>query len=539
MNRPPILRTASVVFGLLGLLLITTHPAIAADWPQWGGRDERNMTSQEAGLPATFDPGKRRRDRLGFDPSTTKNVRWVARLGSENYSSPTIADGRVYIGTNDESMADPRFEPTRGGVLMCLDEKSGNELWKLVIPRTDIDRALVSSDFDDMNLGVCSTATVDGDRVYLVSNRCEVLCLDAQGLADGNEGPFLEEATFSVDAGKPAVKLGPEDADILWRIDMIRALPTFPHDAANSSVLVHGDYLYVGTANGVSNQKIVLPTAPSLIAINKWTGEVVARDGGQISAGVFHGQWSSPAVLRLADRDLIVFGGGDGICYAFEPVEDESASPAILKEVWRFDANPSGYRSRGGRSIDYWAVVDAKPEHLTTDGLITSPSEIIGSPVIANGRVYVAIGQDPVHGHGRGAVSCIDPNGHGDITSTGKVWQYEDIGRSLSTVSVVNGLLYVSEHLGSVHCLDAETGQPYWVHDTAEEIWSSTFVADGKVYVGTRKGLTVLATGREKKVLGQVRLPSAVWSVPTAANGTLFVANQKNLWAVTEEHEMP
>lgn len=507
--------------------------ALAADWPQWGGGPERNMAAAESGIPDTFEPGRKRRDRLGFDPATARNVRFIARLGSENYSAPVVADGRIFIGTNDEDIDDPRIEPTRGGVLLCLDERSGDLVWRLVCPRLEIDRSKVSEDFDDMNLGICSTATVDGGFVYVVTNRCEVLCLDADGLADGNDGPFTAEGEFSVPAGREPLELGSTDADIIWRFDMLRDLPVFPHDAANCSALVLGDQLYVGTANGVSDGKVVLPTAPSLIVLDKRTGRLLARDDGRISAGVFHGQWSSPAVARVGGMPLVIYGAGDGVCYAFQPWQaDAGTSPGRLEKVWQFDCNPPGYRDRGGLPIDYWALVRGGPRDLDRDGMLVSPSEIIATPVVHGSRVYVGIGQDPVHGPGRGALSCIEVGGRGDVTQTAKVWQYTGIGRSLSTVSIADGLVYTAEYAGKVHCLDAASGELVWVFDTREEIWSSTFLVDGKVYVGTRKGLVVLAAGRERKKIAEIRLGTPVWSVPTAANGTLFVASQRNLWAV-------
>jgi len=125
------------------LCLVSGLPAAAADWPQWGGGQFRNLVAHEAGLPATFYPGKKKRDRMGFDPGTSKNVRWMVRLGSENYSCPVVAGGRVYIGTNDEDLNDERFRPTNGGVLMCLDEQTGDLVWRLVVPRLEIDRAKV------------------------------------------------------------------------------------------------------------------------------------------------------------------------------------------------------------------------------------------------------------------------------------------------------------------------------------------------------------------------------------------------------------
>ena len=131
------------------------------------------------------------------------------------------------------------------------------------------------------------------------------------------------------------------------------------------------------------------------------------------------------------------------------------------------------------------------------DGKFVGRSEIIATPVLVNDRVYVAIGRDPAHGRGRGALHCIDPRGSGDITATGKVWTYQGLDRTLSTVSVADGLLYVSDVGGRLHCLDAETGSCHWIHDTKCEVWGSTLVADGKVYMPTSKGLWVLAAGKE------------------------------------------
>jgi outer membrane protein assembly factor BamB len=535
-----------------GLSAVPLESAAAADWPQWGGGPYRNLVSRESGLPASFHPGRKKRDRMGFDPATAKNVRWMVRLGSENYSCPVVAGGRVYIGTNDEDLDDDRFQSTRGGVLMCLDEKTGSLIWRLVVPRLEIDRSKVSEDFDDMNLGVCSTATVDGDRVYLVTNRCEVVCLDVAGMANGNDGPFTAEATFSVPEGAAPVELGDRDADILWRFDMIRDLPVFPHDAANCSILMVGDHLYVGTANGVYDGKVVLPTAASLIVLDKRSGKLLARDDGRISANVFHGQWSSPTLADMNGQQQVVFGGGDGVCHGFEPLSAKAAAggqpatptpapiqPATLRETWSFDCNPPGYRERGGAKIDYWALVRGGPRTLDADGMLVSPNEVIGSPVIVGNRVYVGIGQDPVHGPGRGALSCIAIDGTGDVTESGRVWQYTGIGRALSTVAVADGLVYAAEYAGKVHCLDAATGRLHWVHDTREEIWSSTLVADGKVWIGTRKSLIVLAAGLEKKVLADIKLGTPVWSIPSVANKTLFVASQKNLWAVEDQGEAP
>jgi outer membrane protein assembly factor BamB len=327
------------------------------------------------------------------------------------------------------------------------------------------------------------------------------------------------------------------DADIVWRYDVIQELNVWPHDAASSSVLVWGDYLYVGTANGVDGEKSPSPQAPSLIVLNKHSGRLVAYDGEQIGTRVFHGQWSSPAAVRVNGKDLVIFGAGDGICYAFETLTAEPSQPVPLKKVWWFQCNPPERLFRDGKPIDYWEGDVREELGNRDDGQYVGPSEIIATPVVYNQRVYVAVGQDPVHGRGKGILNCIDATRTGDVTVTGKVWSYEGLDRSLSAVAIADGLVYAADRPGVIHCLDAETGQSYWTYDTKGEIWGSPLVVDGKLFVGTRKNLVTLATGKTAKLLQQTRLGSAIWASPIAANGTLYVASQTHLWAVQDmEH---
>ena len=138
---------------------------------------------------------------------------------------------------------------------------------------------------------------------------------------------------------------------------------------------------------------------------------------------------------------------------------------------------------------------------------------------------------------GAGArLHCIDATRTGDITQTGRVWTYQGLDRTLSTVSIADGLLYLCDVAGRLHCLDAETGQCYWVHETNSAVWGSTLVADGKVYMPTPKGLIVLAAGKEKKVLSQINVGATIYATPVAANGTLYIASRAGwLWAVSQQ----
>jgi len=167
----------SISFVLLLLLMFFVTLALpGGDQPQWGRAWSRNMVSDERGLPESFDP------------KSGRNVRWVAALGTETHSTPVVAGGRVYIGTNNGQPRDPRHEGDRG-ILLCLDERNGALLWQLVALKREEDP------FQDWpKTGLSSPATVEGERVYVVDNRGAVLCLDARGFANGNDGPFREEA---------------------------------------------------------------------------------------------------------------------------------------------------------------------------------------------------------------------------------------------------------------------------------------------------------------------------------------------------------
>lgn len=513
MNPIPRLTLALLTAGL-----VSASPRSAAqDWPQWGGNDPgRNMYSPARGLPDRFEPGKFRRGTEEIDLSTTKNVKWVAKLGSQSYGNVTVAGGKVYVGTNNDSPRDPQHQGDRS-ILMCFDEKTGDFLWQLVVPK------LASGKVNDWeNLGLLSSPRVEGNRVYLVTSRCEVICLDTEGLANGNDGPYTDEAQYIAGPGKPKVKLGPKDADIIWRYDMMDELGVFPHNASNCSILIVGDIVYACTSNGQdwTHSNIPSPQSPSLIALNKKTGEFLGEDDARIGPRIFHGQWSSPSAGTVNGKTQIFFGGGDGFLYAFDPIPVKEGDTSRIKKVWWMDCNPPEYKVKDGKPIKYPAA--------------EGPSEVNATPVFYKNRVYVATGQDPEHGEGIGRLVCVDATRTGDVTKTGLIWEYRGIHRSISTVSIDpgTGLLFVGDFSGFVHCLDAETGKLHWTHDMKAHMWGSTLVADGKVYLGDEDGdFVVLAASKEKKVLHEVNLNAPVYSTPVVANGMIFLQSNTHLFA--------
>ena len=496
----------------------------AADWPAWGGGDPgRNMYSDAKGIPAKFEPGKFKKNSEEIDMSTTQNVKWIAKLGSQTYGNTVVAYNTVYIGTNNAGVRDPRFKDDKS-VLLALEEKTGELKWQFTVPK------LASGKVNDWEyLGYLSAPFVEGNTLYSVTSRCEVVALDAEGQKNGNDGKFKDEGQYMPGPAKPKVEAAAKDADILWRFDMLDELGVFPHNASNSSPLILDNRVYVCTSNGQdwSHVTIPAPQAPSFIVLDKKTGELLGEDDAKIGPNIFHGQWASPSAGMVDGKWQVFFGGGDGFLYAFDAVPEKGADGGVFKTLWKFDAIPDSYKKdKTGKKIKYPAP----------DG----PSEIIATPVFYKEKVYIAVGQDPEHGEGIGRLLCIDPKGaKGDVTNTKGVlvWDFKDIKRSISTVAIdpATDLLFIGDYSGFVYCLDAITGKLQWQHDMQAHIWGSPMVVDGKVYIGDEDGdLCIFAVAKEKNLLNEVNMGAPILATPVVANGTLFINTQTHLYAISE-----
>jgi outer membrane protein assembly factor BamB len=239
--------------------------------------------------------------------------------------------------------------------------------------------------------------------------------------------------------------------------------------------------------------------------VDKHSGEVVWRAIGA-GGNVLHGQWSSPVAANVNGRTQVLFGGGDGWLRAYDAASGH--------ELWRFDGNPKDAR---------W---------LPRPGVL-SRSFILASPVFADGRVFIAMGQSPGHGNGPSFVYAISPNGQGDVTESRLLWTSREVGRVAGTPIERDGLLYVGDVGGTVYCLDAATGATVWKHETDEAIWGCLLLAGDRLYVGTEEGnMTVLRAGRRKELLAQIQMDAPLYSRPALVGDSLYLATARRLYLI-------
>ena len=427
---------------------------------------------------------------LDWDTGTGRNIVWSVRLGSETFGRPVVVGDTVYVGTDNARRMNPAYEEP-AGVLAAFQATDGKFLWQDVAPR--VERGLR----EFLLPSTTSAPYVDGNRLYYVTAECQLRSLDTQGFRDGeNNGPYQDEV-FQDNAA----------ADIVWELDMCGRLGVFPHEATNSDVLSVGDLLIVSTSNGQNegHTRVPTPRAPSLIAVDKRSGEVVWRAIGP-GANVLHGQWSSPVAANVNGRIQVLFGGGDGWLRAYDAASGH--------EIWRFDGNPKDAR---------W---------LPRPGVL-SRSAIIASPVFADGRVFIAMGQSPGHGNGPSLIHAISPNGQGDVTRSRLLWSSHDIGRVVGTPIAKDGFLYVGDLGGTIHCLDAATGAHVWKHQTTDAIWGSLLLAGDRLYVGNAGGtMTVLRVGQRKEVLAQIEMDAPLYSPPALVGDALYLATANRLYLI-------
>jgi outer membrane protein assembly factor BamB len=465
------------------------------DWPQWGGTVQRNMVSAEQGLPETFD--------AGLDGHARKNIKWTAPLGTQTYGTPIVANGRVYIATKGKAddKKYPNRAPNERGEILCLDEKTGALIWRC-------NEARMTS------YGITTAPVVEGNRVYLYGYRADLLCLDADGLANGNDGPFINEADlYGKQQKAPAapVELDAADADVIWSFSVKEKFSIFPHNAYAYAPLVDGNYVYASTGNSANERfaKPMTPEAPSLMVVDKRTGELVAVDNEKMGRTVIHGQWGTPCIGDVNGKPQLLYPGGDGLLYGFDLMPEKLPDGSgVLKKIWSFDPN-----------------LHSAPK--------TDHCAAFGAPVCYKNRAYSALSDDWSLQIKQGLLVCVDATKTGDITHSGLVWKNDSISTSVSTVSISSGLVYLADLSGQVHCIDAETGKTVWSFDSGAQIWQSTLVADGKIYFGNCRGnFFILKEGRTLSVIFQTKLHGEMSGACTAANGTLYVAAGRTLYAI-------
>jgi outer membrane protein assembly factor BamB len=408
LNRPAI--------SLSFLVFIVALPCAAADWPQFRGA-ERNGRADARGLPAEW--------------SEAKNVAWKAAIPGKGWSSPALADGRMYLTSAVPAKEESGELSLRA---LCVDAASGKLLWNTEVFTQPPDAPRVHT----KNSHASPTPLVDGSRVFV---------------------HFGHQGTAGLDTS----------GRVIWRNRDNDYAPV--HGNGGSPVLVDG--LLIFSCDGGSD--------PYVVALDAASGEERWRFERQTdSAKLF--SFSTPAVVEI-DGQKQVITPGSGVVNGLDP--------ASGREIWRvtyggYSVIPqpvvghglvflsTGYDSPELMAIRLGGQGDVTDTHVAWTLKKGAPNT--PSPLLVGNELYVV--------SDRGVATCVD-------ALTGKVHWQERVGGNYSASPIyADGKIYLQSEDGPATVLKA--GKTFEIVSTTgfpERTLATYAVGDDSLFIRTEKNL--------------------------------------------------
>lgn len=245
-------------FYALGLVLcwLGAIKGVSADWAEFRGPAQGHAAVKS--LPLKW--------------SDTENVKWKVAVPGKGWSSPSLANDRLYLTTAITNDA--------GGMslhALCYDAGSGKQLWN-----TEVFRPESSPNIHRKNSHASPTPVVEKDRVYVHFGHQGTACLDLKG-------------------------------NVIWKNDTIKYAPV--HGSGGSPIIV-GDLLFF-SCDGKEN--------PFMVALDKQSGSIrwkVPRE--TVAKKTF--SFSTAELITVNGKQQIISPGSGVVC-ALDPKDG--------KEIWR------------------------------------------------------------------------------------------------------------------------------------------------------------------------------------------------------------
>ena len=235
-----------------------------------------------------------------------------------------------------------------------------------------------------------------------------------------------------------------------------------------------------------------------VVALDKDTGKTVWKtprsidfkdlmpDGSVKADGDFRKAFATPHIVEVGGRPLLISLGGKA-AYAYDPMTG--------KEVWRLE-------ERGSHSAST-------------------------RPVAGHGLIFYPTGFDT------SKLNAIRPDGSGDITATHVVWQFTRSVPNKPSILLVDDLIYMVNDVGIASCVEAKTGALVWQSRVGGTFSASPLYAEGRIYLFDEDGkTTVLASGREFKVLAENQLENGFMASPAVIGDALILRTSKDIYRI-------
>lgn len=301
--------------------------------------------------------------------------------------------------------------------------------------------------------------------------------------------PVIEPGRVYVTFGSPGTAaIDTRTAKVLWER---RDLACNHFRGAGSSPILFRDLLIMHF-DGSDQQYIV--------ALDKNSGRTVWRtersvdfqdlgpDGKPQAEGDFRKAFATPHIVMVNGQPILVSLGSKAT-YGYDPLSG--------KELWRIEEQSSFSSST--------------------------------RPVVGHGLVFYPTGFP------KGQVLAVRPDGRGDVTRTHVVWRVTRGAPNKPSLLLAGDLLFMIGDSGIATCLDARTGEVVWTARVGGSYSASPVWSDGRVYFFSEEGkTTVIAAGREFKVLAENHLDEGFMASPAIAGGALFLRTRTHLYRIED-----
>lgn len=337
-----------------------------------------------------------------------------------------------------------------------------------------------------------TTATTDGREMYAV-------CVDAQTgrvvmdvkVFDTPEPEHISNLnsyaspTSAIEAGRVYVHYGTygtacldtENGKVLWSR---RDLNCDHHEGPGASIMLDGDRLYV-PVDGRDVQYVV--------ALDKATGRTVWRTDRSVDYSQFPSNcrkaFCTPIAIETGGRRQLFSPAAKGM-FAYDP--DTGA------ELWKARYNG-------------WSMVPR--------------------PLFGHGLLYV------ITDYERPELWAVRPDGQGDVTDTHVAWKVVKDMPSTASLLLIDDLLYMVNDQGFALCAEAKTGAVVWRERIGGKHSASPIYTPGRIhFFNERNRATVIAPGREFRVLGGSQLDDPLMASPAVTGDALILRSRTHLYRI-------
>ncbi len=446
-----------VVACLCALVISRGRPTMAENWPCWRG-PRGDGTSLEQNIPIRWNGPAG--DNAGDNAS--RNIAWKVEIPGKGHASPIVWEDRIFLVTCREG--------TEDRVLICLDRRSGRELWQRVVVKSPLEK------LHRLNSRGSSTPATDGQRVY-------VSFLESH---PGRELPPERKDRRRVTPGVMFVAAYDFDGRQLW---VAQPGEFYSVHGYSSSVLLFENLVII---NGDHDGDAYL------VALDRQTGKTVWKTPRENKTR----SYCTPIIRQIDGRTQMILSGS--LCVASYdprdgsrhwiidgPTEQFVASLVYNGKLLFLTAGFPEFHIMGIRPDGHGNVTDTHVAWHTTKGCSYVPSPIIGG----RGKYFLVVSD-------LGIASLFE-------ASTGKRHWMKRIGPHYSASPVLaDGLVHFLSDEGVTTIIrPAEKFDVVAINRLGENCYASPAISHGQILIRADKHLYCIGARGEAEKGTRFNLP--------------------------------